>query len=114
MTRVLLGQFGAVVKLGLEDLFATEDLDVKTAPAAMTEMLDAVAEDAPDVVLLDLDSQGVPRVVGEIARRFPQVKVVACSSTEPSMRVYPAYRQNEFYESPLSPQSLVMALKSPN
>lgn len=114
MTRVLLGHFGAVVKLGLEDLFAVEDMEVVTAPHTVSAMLEAVADGAPDVVLLDLDSRGVQRVVGKIARKFPEVKIVACSSTEPSMRVYPAYRQDQSYESALSPEALVEALKSPN
>jgi hypothetical protein len=44
-----------------------------------------------------------------LATRFPAMTVIACSSVELTMRVYPPFHGGESYVSKLSPDLLVRA-----
>ena len=93
MPRVLIGDFGAIARLGLREFLDEEGFEV-------------VAEFRPDVVVLDLDTDGEDDVAGQIATNFPAVKVIACSSEEPRMRIYPPFHHGESYLSELTPRLL--------
>ena len=47
-----------------------------------------------------------------IVHRFPRVKVVACSSSHPMMRIFPPLHYGEFYETDLDPALLTSAVQA--
>lgn len=108
MRRVLLGDFGAIVRAGLDDLLRAQDVEVVHTDEAglLRQLVDAL----PDVVVLDLDREGTADLVDRIVREFPALKVVACSSRRPRMRVYPPFHRGESYETVLDAESLVRAV----
>ena len=112
MTRVLIGDFGHIVRLGFEDLLEEVGMDVVTDAHADRALTDQVVESLPDVVLLDLDAERTSGVALDITHGYPSVTVIACSSNTPRMRVFPSFHRGEFYEAELSPESLVNAVKS--
>ena len=69
MTRVLLVDDHAMVRTGIAAMFAaTDDLEVVGQAADGEEAVRAVADSAPDVVLMDLSMPGVDGV--EATRRI--------------------------------------------
>lgn len=110
MTRVLMGDFGALCRLGLEDILRSEGVEVVDTPGpdVLTRLLEAL----PDVIVLDLDRTATTDIVHVIVHRFPAVKVVACSSRHPTMRVFPPMHYGEFYESDLDPALLASAVQA--
>jgi CheY-like chemotaxis protein len=110
MTRVLLGDFAAIYRLGLEDIL---DLTgVQLVSAAGSDVLEQLVSALPDVVVLDLDKSDTPMVIGVITADFPAVRIVACSSERPRMHVYPARHYGEYYTSAIEPDDLVAAVQS--
>ena len=90
MTRVLLVDDHAMVRTGIAAMFAaTDDLEVVGQAADGEEAVRAVADSAPDVVLMDLS---MPRVDGvEATRRIladdPAVRIVVLTSFSDRDRV---------------------------
>lgn len=112
MRRVLIGDFGMIARMGLRDLLADAGLEVVAESEATEEIVARVNDVRPDVVVLDLDDEATPAVAGLIASEFPAIKVVACSSHEPVMQVFPPFHHGESYVSPMSRTVLVKALKN--
>lgn len=109
MTRVLLGDFGAIVRLGLREVLEEGQLLVaEEAPAH--EILDRLVGSLPDAVVLDLDVDHTPDLANRISTRFPALTIIACSSKHPEMRVYPPFHHGESYTSELTPSSLLAAV----
>ena len=122
--RVVIGDFGAVARLGLLDILAEEGLEVVgragvpdrpgpagKPPASGPEgIVDLVNEVRPDVVVLDLDDESALDVAVGITSEFPAIKVVACSSEEPVMQVFPPFHHGESYLSQLTRAHLAQAL----
>ncbi len=113
MRRVLIGELGAIVNLGLQELIGGDSecqiVAESTAPGAVLNELEATH---PDVVLLDLDDTEVSRELARvISDSHPSVKVIACSSTQPRMRVFPPYHHGESYVARMSPDLLIEAVK---
>ena len=108
VTRVLIGEFGAIFRAGLADLLAEAGCDVvfDEDPA---RLLEQVVDSKPDAVLLDLDSPGAEDVARSLTGIFPAVTVIACSSAALQMRIYPPFHGGESYLSHLSPGLLVQA-----
>jgi hypothetical protein len=77
-----------------------------------SDVLARLLEALPDVVVLDLDKRTTGDLVHVIVHRFPAVKVVACSSHHPMMRVFPPLHYGEFYESDLDPALLASAMQA--
>ena len=112
MTRVLIGDFGKIVQLGLQELLTGEGFDILVADEPDgSALVKGASEALPDVVVLDLDSVENDAVAQEIASTYPSVKVIACSSVEPRMRIFPPFHRGEFYETQLSPSGFVDAIK---
>jgi len=109
--RVLIGDFGAIVRLGLREIFDAEELDLVAEEAVTGDILERLVAALPDVVMLDLDTDGAEALALHIAREFPAVKVIACSSMRPTMRVFPPFHYGESYLATLSPAVLVDAVK---
>jgi DNA-binding NarL/FixJ family response regulator len=110
MTRVLMGDFEALHRLGLEDILRVDGIELMQT--AGTDVLDQLLEALPDVIVLDLDKCTTGDLVRVIVHRFPRVKVVACSSSHPMMRVFPPLHYGEFYESDLDPALLTSAVQA--
>jgi DNA-binding NarL/FixJ family response regulator len=110
MTRVLMGDFEALHRLGLEDILRVDGIELVDTGGA--GVLDRLLEALPDVIVLDLDKRSTGELVHVIVHRFPRVKVVACSSQHPMMRVFPPLHYGEFYESDLDPALLTSAVQA--
>jgi DNA-binding NarL/FixJ family response regulator len=101
--RVVIGDFGAVARLGLLDILAEEGLEVVGHARSLSEV-------RPDVVVLDLDDESAQEVAIQITSEFPAIKVVACSCEEPVMQVFPPFHNGESYLSQLTRAHLAQAL----
>ncbi|HET9516277.1 MAG TPA: hypothetical protein VFO77_00990 [Actinoplanes sp.] len=110
MIRVLVGDFSALHRLGLEDILRVDGIELMDAGG--TDVLARLLEALPDVIVLDLDEGNTPTLVREIVHRFPAVKVVACSATHPRMRIFPPLHFGESYESDLDPALLTSAVQA--
>jgi DNA-binding NarL/FixJ family response regulator len=108
MKRVLMGDFGALVRSGFEEMLREEDLVLVATDEV--DLVDRLLTTLPDVVVLDLDVERSDDLVQQITSDFPAVKVVACSSRHPTMRVFPPFHHGEFYDSPLEAALLTAAL----
>jgi DNA-binding NarL/FixJ family response regulator len=106
-----MGDLGAIVRLGLWDLFEECD-DLVTEEASTASLIDRVVEVVPDVVLLDLDADGSDQLARSISAGYPAVTVVACSSERPNMRVYPAFHRGESYVAPLEFDALIDVVRN--
>ena len=77
MPRVLIGDFGAIARLGLREFLDEEGFEVVAEEQLPGEILERLTEFRPDVVVLDLDTAGGQEVASAIAANFPAVKVIA-------------------------------------
>jgi two-component system, response regulator PdtaR len=110
--RVLIGDFGAIARLGLREFLDEEGFEVVAEERVPGEIVERLTEFRPDVVVIDLDTDGGLDVAFRIASTFPAVKVIACSSEEPTMRVYPPFHHGESYVSELTPRLLAETVRS--
>ncbi|MEJ3750451.1 hypothetical protein WEI85_45240 [Actinomycetes bacterium KLBMP 9797] len=110
MTRVLMGDFGALHRAGLEDILRVDGIELVETTAA--DVIRRLVEVLPDVVVLDLDQAETPALVARIVNQFPKVKVLACSSGRPMMCVYPPLHYGEFYLSELDAALLTSAVQA--
>jgi DNA-binding NarL/FixJ family response regulator len=94
---VLIGDFGGIANLGLEESLAEAGFDVVAERITNQNMIRRITEVRPDVVLIDLDSGGGLEAADEIASHFPTMKVIACSSHQPTMQVFPPFHNGESY-----------------
>lgn len=113
MKRVLIGEFGSIVRLGLRELLEADDgCDVVAEDSGTQAVMDRLLDALPDVVVLDLDDgNGAATLVEEITTDFPAVKIIACSSEQPRMKVFPPFHRGESYTAPLSRELLIEAVK---
>ncbi len=109
MTRVLMGDFDAIHRLGLESILDVEG--VQLVKASGRDIFEQLLFALPDVIVLDLDKSDTSAVVREITARFPAVRIVACSSDQPRMQVYPPRHYGEFYSRDLEADELAAAVQ---
>ncbi|GAA0897524.1 hypothetical protein [Virgisporangium aurantiacum] len=109
MTRVLMGDFSALHRLGLQDILRSDGIEL--VEAADADVVDRLVEALPDVIVLDLDQHHVLDLVYRIVYQFPSVKVVACSSAQPLMRIFPPLHYGESYTTDLDPALLASAVQ---
>jgi DNA-binding NarL/FixJ family response regulator len=100
--RVLIGDFGSIARLGLRELLDEQGFELVAEEEAAENLMDRFTEARPEVVVLNLDQERDLEIAARIAADFPAVKVIACSSKEPTMRVYPPFHHGESYVSELS------------
>lgn len=110
MTRVLMGDFSALHRLGFEDILRVDGIEIVETAGA--DVVGRLVEALPDVVVLDLDQRETLELVGRIVHQFPTVKVVACSSEQPTMRVFPPLHYGESYTTDLDPALLTSAIQA--
>lgn len=111
MSRVLIGGFGAIARLGLRDVLDEEGFDVVAEQSAPEELLALLTRVRPDVVLLDLETESSAELAARICSDFPSVKVIACSPEESTMRVFPPFHHGESYLSELDPVALAESVR---
>jgi CheY-like chemotaxis protein len=109
--RVLIGDFGAVARLGLRSSLLGMGFHVVTDEGGAKELVKRVTESCPDVVVMDLDAPGAVKAARRISAEFPAVRVIACSSNEPNMRVFPPFHRGESYAVGLTPATLSKAIR---
>lgn len=107
MRRVLLGDFGEIVGLGLQEAIAGRPVEVVGSASAPSTVVDGISSVLPDVVVLDLALPGSVELAAEISTAFPAIKVVLCSSDEPIMRIYPPFHYGESHVTELDLLALV-------
>jgi DNA-binding NarL/FixJ family response regulator len=105
-----MGDFGAIVRMGIRDVLDGEGDRVATRETPNHELVSGRRAWPTDVVVLDLDCEGGAALAGRIASEFPAVKVIACSAGTPTMRVYPPHRNGASYTAELSPSVLIDAV----
>jgi AmiR/NasT family two-component response regulator len=110
MRRVLIGEFGEVPGMALRRLLEQEGLAV-AGEATTAEIIPLVDEVRPDVLLLDLDDAETDSIAAEACARLPSMTVIAWSSAEPVMRVFPPQHWGESHDTPLTFDLLAAALK---
>ncbi len=110
VTRVLMGDFSALHRLGLKDILRADGIELMDC--AGVDVVGGLVEALPDVVVLDLDEAATAPLVNRIVHQFPAVKVIACSSQMPRMRVFPPMHYGEFYESDLDAALLASAVQA--
>lgn len=72
MRRVLIGDFGAIVRLGLRDILDEEGMTLVAEDDTGRELMGRFLESRPDVVVVDLDQAGL-RSAREIVTSYPAV-----------------------------------------
>ncbi len=111
MTRVLVGPFAALLRAGVDDLLGDPRIEVVHA-RDRDDFAAKLLSARPDVVLLDLDADGGELRADRISRDHPALTVVACSSIDPTMRVFPRHHHGESYLSPVGERSFRETLRS--
>jgi DNA-binding NarL/FixJ family response regulator len=110
-TRVLIGRFGSIASVGLRGVLEDGGFEVVSEQPASDGLLDLLQRSDPDVVIIDLDAHESRELAFRIARRFPTIQIVACSSDRPSMLVFPAGGGGRSYRRNLSSSRLVEVLR---
>lgn len=110
MTRVLMGDFSALHRLGFEDILSGDGIEL--VQTSEIDVVDRLIQALPDVIVLDLDQHGVLDLVQRITHLFPTVKVVACSSAHPMMRIFPPLHYGESYTAELNPGLLTSVIQT--
>jgi DNA-binding NarL/FixJ family response regulator len=112
LRRVLLGHFGSVLRMGLDDLLRERGYDVVAEDAPDETLVDRLLDALPDVVMLDLDSEHGSETARAISAAFPAVKVVAFSANGQRMRIFPRFHRGESYDMTLSTEGLLDTVRS--
>ena len=110
MPRILVGDFGAIEALGLQQILDEVGFDV--AVRKSDELVMEIAELLPDGIILNLDTEDGLRMAQHIASMYPALTMVLCSPERAVMRVYPRFHHGESYVSRLTPALLVQAVSS--
>jgi hypothetical protein len=105
-----MGDFSALHRVGLEDILRVDGIELVETTAI--DVMGRLLEVLPDVVVLDLDQGQTAELVARIVYQFPKVKVLACSSEQPMMRVYPPWHYGEYYSTDLEPALLTSAVQA--
>jgi DNA-binding NarL/FixJ family response regulator len=110
MPRVLMGDFGALIRVGLEDLLRDEH--IRLLATMNSDLLDGLLTTLPDVVLIDLDHEDSDDLAYQISALYPAVRIIACSTIQSTMRVYPPFHHGEWHESALEAETLADEVNS--
>ncbi len=96
-----MGDFDALYRLGFVDIL--DDRQVELVETLAMGVLERLVEVLPSVVVLDQDKQETDELVNTIVHDFPAIRVIACSSERPTMRIFPSFHRGESYTRPLEP-----------
>jgi DNA-binding NarL/FixJ family response regulator len=108
-----MGDFGAIARLGLREFLEQEGIEVVAEEdTGSADIFELLTEVRPDVVVLDLDEDAGLATARAIASSYPAVKVIACSSEEPTMQVFPPFHHGESYEAELTTGLLLETVRA--
>lgn len=110
MRRVLIGEFGPILRLGLQDLLEEEGCHVVAEETRDQSLPERIVASLPEVVLIDLDGPNGNALTDVISREYPAVKLIGISSTTPAMKVFIPFHLGEFYMTEVNPDQLVQAV----
>jgi DNA-binding NarL/FixJ family response regulator len=85
--RVLLGNLGPIMLIGMARLLAEEGAEVIGQERHPAGILSAAGRLQPDVVVLDLNTEGSRDLSSRVQRVSPETKVILCDSDEDGMEV---------------------------
>ncbi|MCW5951089.1 MAG: response regulator transcription factor [Propionibacteriaceae bacterium] len=100
MAKVAVGDFDAMLAIGIRDVVTTRRMDVIHRPTAA--MLEYLHDCLPQLVVLDAGAPGSVEVIRRIVAEYPSIQVVTCSAHDPTLRVYPPFHHGESFETSLS------------
>lgn len=107
MTRVLIGEFGAIATLGLRQMLE-EGCEIVAEGTEWSDIARRVREMSPDVVVVDADSTPAFADARRLIRQMPGLTLIGCSLLEPTLHVISS--RGESYTTELSPSSLLDAV----
>lgn len=115
MASALVGEFGAVMRLGLVGVLADARIECvaeQRSGARRRGLLQRLDDAHPDAVVVDWDDRRYEAVAASVLARRPEVTVIACSSERLALRVLPGQQGLAPYETRLSAQGLVEAVQA--
>lgn len=107
VTRVLIGEFGAIATLGLRQMLE-EGCEIVAEGTGWGDIVRRVREVSPDVVVVDADSTPGFSDARSLIGQMPGLTVIGCSLLEPTLHVISG--RGESYTTELSPSSLLDAV----
>ncbi|MCB0912493.1 MAG: hypothetical protein KDB60_12840 [Propionibacteriaceae bacterium] len=100
MTKVAVGDFNALIGIGINDVLAARRADV--VHLATPTIVDYLRNSLPNLVILDSTAPGAADVVRQIVLEHPGIQVITCSTDSPTLTVYPPFHGGESFECSLS------------
>lgn len=100
MAKVAVGDFDAMLAIGIRDVVTTSRMDVIHRPT--DAMLDYLRDCLPQLIVLDSGAPGSAEVIRRIVTEYPSIQVITCSTQDPMLRVYPPFHHGESFETSLS------------
>jgi DNA-binding NarL/FixJ family response regulator len=85
--RVLLGNLGPIMVIGMARLLGEDGAEVIGQEKYPSSIVSAAGRMRPDVVVLDLNTEGSRELGSRVQRVSPETKVILCDSDEDGMEV---------------------------
>ena len=85
--RVLLGNLGPIMLIGMARLLGEDGAEVIGQEKHPAGILSAAGRMRPDVVVLDLNTEGSRELGSRVQRVSPETRVILCDSDEDGMEV---------------------------
>ena len=85
--RVLLGNLGPIMVIGMARLLSEVGAEVIGHEKHPSVIVSAAGRRRPDVVVLDLNTEGSRELSSRVQRVSPETKVILCDSDEDGMEV---------------------------
>jgi DNA-binding NarL/FixJ family response regulator len=85
--RVLLGNLGPIMVIGMAQVLAEDGADVIGQEKHPSSIVTAASRMRPDVVVLDLNTEGSRELCSCVQRVSPETKVILCDSDQDGMEV---------------------------
>lgn len=85
--RVLLGNLGPIMLIGMARLLSEEGAEVIGQERHPAGIVGTAGRLRPDVVVLDLNTEGSRDLSSRVQRVSPETKVILCDSDEDGMEV---------------------------
>jgi DNA-binding NarL/FixJ family response regulator len=85
--RVLLGNLGPIMMIGMARLLSEDGAEVIGQEKHPSGIVSAAGRMRPDVVVLDLNTEGSRELSSRVQRVSPETKVILCDSDQDGMEV---------------------------
>ena len=84
---MLLGNLAPIMLIGMDRLFAEEGAEVIGQERHPAKIVSASGEQRPDIVVLDLTTEGARQLGERVQYVSPETKVILCDSGEGALEV---------------------------